>query len=156
MEDKKLGNIMSHIQIEITDQPILSHAIIQSFNEPSHGAQSLFFGVVRDHNHGNKVIAVSYDAFIPMVDSVFQAICQESQMQWGPDLKLIVKHRIGRLKVGEVSVAIAVSSRHRNEAFLASRYIIEQIKIRAPIWKKEHYLEGETEWLEGHSLCQHE
>ena len=100
-------------------------------------------------------MAVSYDAFVPLAEQILKEIADEACKQWGEDLRIFIQHRTGRLEPGEVSVAIGVSSMHRNESYLASRYIIEQIKVRAPIWKKEHYENGETEWLKGHALCQH-
>ncbi len=120
-----------------------------------HGAQNIFLGSVRAVNVGKEVVAVEYDAFEPLAEQVFLEIAAEAQEKWGSDLKINVIHRVGKLAVGEISVAIGVSSTHRDEAFRASRYVIEQIKVRAPIWKKEYYADGETEWLKGHALCQH-
>lgn len=121
----------------------------------SHGAEAVFFGLVRDVNLGKKVVAVSYDSFEPLAEKVFRELCDEAQNKWGADLQIRLLHRTGTLKVGEISVAIAVSSRHRDESYQASRYIIEQLKVRAPIWKKEHYEDGETDWVRGHALCGH-
>lgn len=121
----------------------------------NHGAKLVFTGVVRSSNHGREVIAVEYDIFKPLFESVLEQIKQEARAQWGGDLEIAIEHYSGRLKPGETSVVIAVSSKHRDESYQASRYVIEQIKQRAPIWKKEFYSDGETEWLEGHALCQH-
>ena len=124
-------------------------------NLPSdHGAHSQFMGVVRDHNHGKKVLKVEYDAFIPLAEKELKDICHEAEKKWGP-LNVYVHHRLGELFVGDASVIISVSSPHRNEAFEASRYVIEELKKRVPIWKKETYEDGESEWLKGHALCQH-
>ncbi|MGK5082190.1 molybdenum cofactor biosynthesis protein MoaE [Bdellovibrionota bacterium FG-1] len=138
---------------EVTENPIDPSRFWTEVVAPSHGAQVCFFGVVRDFNDGKKVVAVSYDAFVPMAEKVLAELIVECQKRWGDDLRVIVRHRIGRLGVGEVSVGIAVSAAHRDEAYQASRYLIEQIKVRVPIWKKEHYENGETEWLKGHALC---
>jgi molybdopterin synthase catalytic subunit len=119
-----------------------------------HGAEILFLGVVRDINMGKTVTAVAYDAFGPLAEKTLTEIASEAKIKWGQDLQVVIHHRTGTLKVGEASLAIAVSSRHRDESYQASRYIIEEIKERAPIWKKEFYLDGETEWLKGHALCQ--
>ena len=119
------------------------------------GADVIFTGRVRNLNHGKEVVAVIYEAFKPLTEKTFHEICSEAQAEWGQDLSFTVLHRVGRLNVGDVSVLICVSSAHRDEAFEASRYVIEQLKIRAPIWKKEIYSSGETEWLKGHELCQH-
>lgn len=121
----------------------------------NHGAKLVFTGMVRSSNHGRQVIAVEYDIFRPLLDFVFQKIKQEAKDQWGQDLEVSIEHCNGRLEPGQTSVVIAVSSKHRDESYQASRYVIEQIKKRAPIWKKEFYADGETEWLQGHALCQH-
>lgn len=121
----------------------------------NHGAKLLFTGVVRSTNHGRQVVAVEYDIFKPLAEVIFEQIKQEAKAQWGQDLEIAVEHYTGRLEPGQTSVVIGVSSRHRDECYQASRYVIEQIKHRAPIWKKEFYADGETEWLQGHALCQH-
>jgi molybdopterin synthase catalytic subunit len=101
------------------------------------------------------VEAVAYDAFQPLAEKVLGEISEEARLKYANDLKVVLQHRTGKLKVGEISLAIAVSSRHRDEAYEASRYIIEELKQRAPIWKKEYYTDGETDWLKGHALCGH-
>lgn len=141
--------------IKVSDVIIQPNEVFNLTKNNGQGAQSYFFGSVRESNHGKKVVAVSYDAFAPLAENTIIEICNEAQSQWGPNLIMAVFHRIGQLNVGDISVGIGVSSPHRNESFLACRFIIEQIKLRAPIWKKEHYEGGETEWLKGHALCQH-
>jgi molybdopterin synthase catalytic subunit len=143
------------MRVEISQASISISEVNEYLAHPEHGAHCLFTGVVRNHNHGKKVLAVSYDAFVPMVEQVFRAICQEAQRKWGNNIRIVLIHRLGRLEVGELSIVIGVSSAHRDESYLASRYIIENVKHRAPIWKKEHYEEGDTQWLEGHALCGH-
>ncbi|MEO5970616.1 MAG: molybdenum cofactor biosynthesis protein MoaE [Bdellovibrionia bacterium] len=144
-----------NIHTRITESSIRTEEIPSLLNRPEHGAQIFFFGVVRNRNLGRAVITVSYDAFIPLVEVTFKQICEDANLKWGPGLQLVLIHRIGQLAIGEVSVAIGVGAVHRNEAFQASRFIIENIKSRAPIWKKEFYEDGETEWLDGHALCGH-
>jgi len=146
---------VKQFEVKIVDSPLQVEEIYSSVNDSTHGAVILFLGVVRNHNLGKKVLAVSYDVFAPLARVKFVEICEEANFKWGPDLKVALAHRVGRLEVGEVSVAIAVGSQHRDEAYKASRYIIDHLKHRAPIWKKEHYEDGETEWLEGHALCGH-
>ncbi len=141
--------------LQITDKPFCHPEFATYLTDPGHGAQTVFLGRVRDLNHGRKVVAVSYDLFFPLAHAVFTEIAREALAQWGTSMRLGIFHRMGRLDVGEVSVAIGVSSPHRDEAYQASRFVIENIKHRAPIWKKEHYEDGETEWLKGHSLCGH-
>jgi molybdopterin synthase catalytic subunit len=118
------------------------------------GAQVVFRGVVRNHNQGRAVTAVSYDAFVPLTERVFGEIAAEARARWGGGLSLTILHRTGRLAVGEASVVVAAASPHRGESFEAARYVIDELKTRAPIWKQEHYVDGESEWLPGHALCQ--
>ncbi|MEK6706725.1 MAG: molybdenum cofactor biosynthesis protein MoaE [Bdellovibrionota bacterium] len=137
----------------INPAEIISSVARHSRAGNSHGAEVLFLGVVRDHNAGKDVKSVLYDAFIPLAKNILLEIATEARARFGQDLCLAVLHRIGELKVGEISVAICVSSPHRDEAYKASRYVIEEIKIRAPIWKKEFYIDGDSGWVRGHALC---
>ena len=119
------------------------------------GALNMFVGKVRNHNMGKAVNAVSYDVFAPLVCNVFQELCAEAKAQFGERLRLYVEHYKGKLEIGGISVIIAVGSPHRDESFKACRYLIEQLKIRAPVWKQEHYVDGDSEWVKGHALCGH-
>lgn len=125
--------------------------------EPSerHGGENIFIGRVRSQNHGRIVKALSYDSFAPLCEKVFVEMAQEAQDRWGHDINVLILHRVGDLQIGDTAVLIAVSAKHRDESYQASRYIIENLKQRAPIWKKEHYSDGASEWLQGHALCQH-
>jgi molybdopterin synthase catalytic subunit len=147
--------MISRFEAKISEEPIGLQNIASVSPFPSHGAQVLFLGIVRNSNLGRDVTAVAYDAFAPLAEQVFLEICQDAQKRWGTSLQFKILHRTGTLKVGDVSVLIAVSSPHRGPAYLASRYVLEQMKIRAPIWKKEFYVDGESEWLQGHALCDH-
>lgn len=119
------------------------------------GALNMFVGKVRNHNMGKAVNAVSYDVFAPLACNVFQELCAEAKAQFGECLRLYVEHYKGKLEIGGISVIIAIGSPHRDESFKACRYLIEQLKIRAPIWKQEHYVDGDSEWVKGHALCGH-
>jgi len=112
------------------------------------GATLLFLGVVRDHADDRPVSGMRYDAYEEMAGEVLSKIAAEAAERLGTD-RVAVVHRFGELAIGEVSVAIAVSSPHREEAYAASRYVIEQLKERLPVWKKEHYVDGVSEWVEG-------
>ncbi len=112
------------------------------------GATLLFLGVVRDHADDRPVSGMRYDAYEEMAGEVLSTIAEEAAQRLGTD-RVAVVHRFGELAIGEVSVAIAVSSPHRAEAYEASRYVIEQLKERLPVWKKEHYVDGVSEWVEG-------
>lgn len=143
------------IDTKLTNQRIQIAEILAMANPPQHGAQIVFSGIVRNHNQGQTVLGVSYDAHQVLAERVFRQIAEEAMAKWGPDLLIRVVHRFGRLDAGEISLLVLTSSRHRDEAYLASRFVLEQIKHRAPIWKKEHYVTGDSEWLEGHALCGH-
>jgi molybdopterin synthase catalytic subunit len=144
---------MQSVVIHLGPEPIRLEKILTAAPHPAHGAQILFTGTVRDHHLGRQVLAVSYDAFEPLAKKVLLEIAEDVRRTVGEEIRIDVYHRTGRLEVGEVSVAIAVSSPHRAEAYRASREIIEKLKVRVPIWKKEHYIDGESAWLQGHALC---
>ena len=112
------------------------------------GATLLFLGVVRDHSDGRSVGGVRYETYEEMAAQVLSDIVEEAAEAADTD-RIAALHRIGELEVGEVSVAIAVSTPHRAEAYEASRYIIEEIKKRLPVWKKERFSDGAEEWVEG-------
>jgi molybdopterin synthase catalytic subunit len=117
----------------------------------AHGAVLLFVGTVRDLNEGRRVLGIRYEAYREMAEVVLDQIAQEAEHTAG-DCAIAVAHRIGDLDVGDASVMIAVSSPHRAQAFDASRYIIEEIKKRLPIWKHESYAEGDSAWVKGQEL----
>ena len=111
------------------------------------GAVATFVGVVRGTHKGRRVRYLEYEAYAPLALQVFQRIVDEARSHW-PDAVLAIHHRIGRLDVGEASVAIAAATPHRAEAFQACRYAIERIKQVAPIWKHEFFDDGDA-WVEG-------
>ena len=141
--------------VRVAPEPLDAAEVLGRLSDATHGAQLLFVGVVRSDNLGRKVVAVSYDAFGPLAEKTLRDICLEARTKWGEALRLEVVHRTGRLLVGEASVIVAVGSGHRSEAYEASRYVLEQLKVRVPIWKKEHYESGDSEWLRGHELGAH-
>jgi molybdopterin synthase catalytic subunit len=118
---------------------------------PADGAVLLFLGTVRDHADGRSVDGMRYEAYEEMALGVLETIAREAAERLGTS-RVAVVHRIGALAIGEVSVAIAVSSPHRAEAYDASRYVIEQIKQRLPVWKLEEYTSGEQGWVPGQTI----
>ena len=114
---------------------------------PAHGAVASFYGVVRDHSASGLVLALEYEAYAAMAERVLEQIVQEARARW-PVGRVAVLHRVGELAVGEISVAIGVGSAHRGEAFAACAFLIDQIKLRAPIWKRE-VGEGGASWVQG-------
>ena len=136
------------IQAWLTRDPIQAKEILESIRTASDGAVVLFLGVVRDQSEGRVVEGIEYEAYKEMAVSVLTAIAREAGESADTD-RVAVVHRTGELEVGDVGLAIAVGSPHREEAYQASRYIIEEIKKRVPVWKKERFTDGETIWVEG-------
>lgn len=144
---------MERVRSGIVESPIDSVEVIRWLRAPECGAEVLFLGIVRANNLGHKVQAVSYDCMQPLAEKTLSEIASEALAIVGNEGSVCVIHRIGKLLVGEASVIIGTASPHRSESYEASRHVIEEIKKRLPIWKKEHYEDGESEWLEGHALC---
>lgn len=132
----------------ITLDPIDPGAVLSDLVSDTDGAGILFVGTVRNHNDGREVGHLDYQAYPPMAESTLREIVAEARARWQTG-RMAVTHRYGRLEIGDVSVAIAVAAPHRGDAYAASRYIIEELKKRVPIWKREGYLTGESEWLRG-------
>ncbi len=143
---------VARISARVVTAPIRCEAVLAELAAAEHGAELLFLGAVRNETDGRPVVAVSYDVFAPLAEQTFREIGEEAAARWGPALAVAIVHRAGRLVVGEVSVAVGVASPHRDEAYCASRYVIEQLKVRSPIWKQEHYVDGDSTWLRGHAL----
>lgn len=133
--------------ISITRDPIDLCKILVDAKDRSSGGTVLFIGSVRDHNEKGSVSEIYYEAYKEMAEEKITEIEDEVRKRWNIK-KFVAIHRIGNLRVGEPSVAVAVSSEHRKEAFEACRYGIDEIKTRVPIWKKEVSASG-TVWAEG-------
>ncbi len=133
--------------ISITEKTIDVNKLFRDVSDQSSGASVLFTGTVRDHNEDGQVSKLHYEAYQEMAEKILREIEIEVHKKWNIN-KFVAIHRTGTLKVGEVSVAVAVSAEHRREAFEACKFGIDAIKERAPIWKKE-FAESSVEWLEG-------
>lgn len=130
----------------IVEHRIDACALLDEVAQDRNGANILFVGTVRDINDGSPVTALDYSAYTDMAETELAAIVLEASERWStPDI--VVEHRIGSLGLGDASVAIAVAHPHRGEAYEASRYIIEELKRRLPVWKREHYVDGRSEWV---------
>src|SRR5690606_8120965 len=127
-------------------EPIDPSEVLARVGGDAHGAVVLFVGTVRDHNEGRPVRGVGYEAYEEMALGVLSGIVDEAARKLGEG-RVAAVHRTGELAVGEASVAIAVSSPHRADAYQASRWVIEEIKKRLPVWKHERYADGEARWL---------
>lgn len=129
----------------LTDDPIDAAALLRRVMRPSDGAYVLFEGVVRNHHQGHAVESIFYDAYRSMAEKEIDAILRDVARQF-PDVAMSLVHRLGRLAVGESSIAIVCSSPHRAESFAACRMLIDRVKQTVPIWKKERGPDGE-EWV---------
>ena len=130
---------------EVTESPLSLDVMAQTVRQNSSGAIASFLGVVRESSRGRRVDHLEYDAYPEMAVAKMRQIGDEIQTRWPVDRVAIV-HRVGRLIVGEASVAIAVASPHRQEALQACAYAIERLKEIVPIWKKEVWADG-SEWI---------
>lgn len=131
----------------ITEQPLELMAIEKKVQDSGFGATVTFCGYVRDNNLDRQIASLEYEAYEPMTTEQFSKIEAEIADRW-PGAAIEAVHRVGLLKVGELSVVIAVGAAHRGEAFAACAYAIDELKARLPIWKKETAVDG-TVWREG-------
>ena len=123
-------------------------------NQSKFGAVIYFVGTVRDLNENKTVTGITYDAKESMVIKSFEEIYEEADNKLNiKDKAVFIEHAKGYLDLGEISIIIAVACKHRDQAYVLSRYIIEEIKKRSPIWKKEHYENEESEWLKGNPIA---
>ncbi len=132
----------------LTHTPIDYHALTESVRRDGCGAVVLFLGTVRDLTGEQVTVFLDYEAYPPMAEKKLAEIEAEVRRRW-PVGEIAMAHRLGRLGVGEVSVAVAVSTPHRADAFDAGRYAIDTLKELVPIWKKENAPDGHSEWVEG-------
>ena len=132
---------------EIVTRPLDPAALLREVAGAGNGAAVLFVGTVRDDNEGRAVTGIEYAAYAEMAERELRAIAREACDRWHTP-HVVVEHRVGRLAVGEASVVIAVGHPRRAQAYDASRYIIEELKRRVPIWKREEYVDGTREWVD--------
>jgi len=139
--------------IDITNDKISIASAEKFISSSKFGASIFFTGTVRDVNENKKVTGITYDAHDEMVIKSFEEIYQEASEKLKITNKAVfIEHTKGYLSLGDISILIAVACKHRDQAYVLSRYIIEEIKKRSPIWKKEHYKDQTTEWLKGKSI----
>jgi molybdopterin synthase catalytic subunit len=132
--------------VELTTGPIDYHALTGRVRRPDCGGVVLFLGTVRDLTDGRVTVALDYEAYPAMAEKKMAEIEADVRRRW-PVGEVAMAHRLGRLDVGEVSVAVAVSCPHRGEAFAACRHAIDRLKELVPIWKKENWADGTSEWV---------
>jgi molybdopterin synthase catalytic subunit len=130
----------------IVDGPIEAGALLERVARGANGATVLFLGTVRDVNEGRSVSGIEYAAYRGMAERELSSIVAEAAAHIG-SADIAVEHRLGELEVGECSVAVAVAHPHRGLAFDGARYVIEELKRRVPIWKREQYVDGSRAWV---------
>lgn len=130
---------------EIVHEPIKIENIVKKVERCEVGAITTFIGTVREWTNGKKTVYLEYHAYVPMAEKMLRRIGEEIEKKW-PEAKVAITHRIGELNISDIAVVIAVSSPHRKEAYEANEYAIERIKEIVPIWKKEHWEDGEA-WV---------
>jgi molybdopterin synthase catalytic subunit len=140
------------VRAELAEAPIDVARVAAAVSAPSRGAVLLFLGTVRDSHRGRRVERLTYSAYRAMAEERLLRIVDELEAG-GEDLALAIVHRLGEVAVGEASVVIAAASPHRAAAYEASRQALERLKHEVPIWKREHYGEGESAWREEESLA---
>jgi molybdopterin synthase catalytic subunit len=137
----------------LTADPIDLAPLIAEVSSPERGGVATFLGLVRNHHEGRTVLRLEYSAYGPMAEAECARIVAEAQARWR--VGVAVRHRVGLLAVGDVAVAVAAGSAHREEAFAACRYVIEEVKRRVPVWKREHYADGTVVWVDPTAKLQH-
>ena len=130
----------------LTDRPIDHAELIRRVDAADRGGVASFFGLVRNHHQGRAVARLEYSAYGAMAEAECARIVAEAEARWPVAVALL--HRVGALEVGETAVGIAVAGAHRDEAFAACRHVIEEVKRRVPIWKRERYADGTEEWVD--------
>ena len=146
---------MLHTKIVDSKKEKILHSNAEKFIKDSKfGASIYFLGTVRNINDNKKVTGITYDSHDEIVIKSFEEIYNEADQKLDiTDKAVFIEHAKGYLNLGEISIIIAVACKHRDQAYVLSRYIIEEIKKRSPIWKKEHYENDESEWLKGNRIA---
>jgi molybdopterin synthase catalytic subunit len=134
------------VATHLTRSTIDQNALLDAVRGPDRGGVATFLGFVRDHQDGRGVFRLEYSAYEAMAEAEAARIVAEAESRW--PARVAVRHRLGELAIGDVAVAVAAASAHRAQAFEACRYVIEEVKRRVPIWKKEYYADGTVGWVD--------
>ncbi len=138
--------------IQITDQPIPTAELLEAAQQPAAGAVVLFLGTTREFTGERQTRQLSYEAYLPLAERELEKLENVARERW-PLVDCRLVHRIGEVPLAEASVAIVTSSPHRADAYQANRWLIDQLKETVPIWKRECYADGTTEWV--HPVAEH-
>ena len=133
---------MSHLETA----PLDVAGLMASVGAADRGGVACFVGLVRDHHGGRAVVELEYTAYEALADAALAAIVAEAEGRW--PVAVAVRHRLGVLAIGDAAVVVAVGGAHRDETVAACRYVIEELKRRVPIWKRERYLDGTEAWVD--------
>lgn len=132
--------------IQLTRSPIDTAALLRLVNSPQAGAVVLFLGTVREMTQGRRTLALDYECYPEMAEKKLAELEAEARRRW-PIVECAIVHRLGRLELAEASVAVAVSTPHRQDAFEAGKWLIDTLKEVVPIWKQENWDDGTTQWV---------
>ena len=135
------------MRTDLVEGPLDCGVLLRELADPKYGATALFVGTVRSLNEGREVTSIEYTAYPEMAVREMGTILDEAERRYEGSV-LVAEHRIGLLSVGEASIAIVAAHEHRSRALDALRYAIDEIKTRVPIWKREHYADGSTSWVD--------
>lgn len=130
----------------LTTQPIDSAALAATVLGDEFGALATFAGLVRNHHAGRPVVSLGYSAYGPMAEAVCVAICEAATARW--PVRIALQHRIGELRIGDAAIVVAVGAPHRGAAFDACTWVVDEVKRRVPIWKRERYADGSEAWVD--------
>jgi molybdopterin synthase catalytic subunit len=130
----------------ITLRPLDPASLARRVESAERGAVVSFVGVVRNHNEGRPVLRLEYSAYAPMAERVCAELVAEVEARW--PVAAALAHRVGELAVGDVAMAVVVAAAHRGPAFEACRHLVDEVKRRVPVWKREHYADGAPAWVE--------
>jgi molybdopterin synthase catalytic subunit len=130
----------------LTRAPLDLARLVHAVSAPDRGGVATFLGLVRNHHGGRQVLRLEYSAYEPMAEAEAQRILDEAETRW--PVRVLLEHRLGDLAIGDAAVAVAAAAAHRAEAFEACRHVIEELKMRVPIWKKEYYADGSMVWVD--------
>ena len=130
----------------LTEDPIDTNEMLRQAQSPEAGAVVLFLGTTRRMTGNRETVVLKYEAYADMAVAEMERLEKEARERW-PLSACLITHRLGTVELGEASLAIVVASAHRGEAFAAGQWLIDTLKVRVPIWKQEHWANGETEWV---------
>ena len=148
---------MDDVYVAVVDRQVATLDVAAALNfvsDARFGGIAIFVGKVRDFNQGRQVTGISYDLFDALVLRTFRSIAERARREVTSPLRLYITHAKGDMRIDDLAVVVAAGTPHRAEAFQACRLAIEALKHEAPIWKQEHYVDGDSTWSEGCSLCE--